>query len=55
MPVIINEMVTEIGPQVVPAATAQPVSESMPVSQPEFELVQTISIMNERVARLQFD
>ena len=55
MPVIINEMVTEVSPAVVPAAIAQPVSESMPVSQPEFELVQTISIMNERIARLQFD
>jgi hypothetical protein len=55
MPVIINEMVTEIAPAVVPATTAQPVAESMSISQPEYELVQTISIMNERLARLQFD
>lgn len=55
MPVIINEMVTEVSPTVVPAATAQPVAESMPISPPEFELIQTISVMNERLARLQFD
>ncbi len=55
MPVFINEVITEVTPAVVPAATARPAQEAMPVTAPEYELVQTLSVMSERQARLQFD
>jgi hypothetical protein len=55
MPIVINEVITEVSPSVVPAATAQPMEERMPVSPPEYELIQTLSIVAERQARLQFD
>ncbi len=55
MPVFINEMITEAAPEVVPSSTQQPAQEAMPVSQPEYELVQTLNLMSERQARLRFD
>ncbi len=55
MPVVINEMITEMAPTVVPAATQAPAQTAAPLAQPEFELVQTLSILRERQARLQFD
>lgn len=55
MPVFINEMITEVAPTVVPAATQQPAQEAMPVSPAEYELVQTLNLMSERQARLRFD
>lgn len=55
MPVFINEVVTEVSPDVVPPATQQPKQEAMPVTRPEYELVSTLSLLDERQARLQFD
>lgn len=55
MPIFINEVTTEV-PQPVAAETErQPVPERMPLSQPEQELLQTLTLIEERRARLLFD
>lgn len=55
MPVIVNEVITQVTPEVVPATTAQAPQTSTPVSLPEYELLQTLNLIQERQARLQFD
>lgn len=55
MPVFINEVITEVAPSVVPQATQQPAQAATPLAQSEYELVQTLSVLSERQARLQFD
>ena len=55
MPVFINDVITEVAPSVVPESIQQPAAEAMPISQAEYELVRTLSLMTERLARLQFD
>ena len=55
MPVFINEVIAEIPQPVVPNADSKPVEERMPVSEPEYQLMQTLSLIEERQQRLQFD
>ena len=55
MPVFINEVITDAVPNVVPPSTQQPAQEAMPISRPEYELMSTLSLLNERQTRLQFD
>jgi hypothetical protein len=55
MPVVINEVVTQVTPEVVPATSAQAPQTITPVTQPEYELLQTLNLIQERQARLQFD
>ncbi|ACE84862.1 hypothetical protein [Cellvibrio japonicus] len=55
MPVVINEVVTDITPEPVPAIHAQAPQGATPVTQPEYELLQTLNLIQERQARLQFD
>lgn len=55
MPILINEMTTEIAPAIVPASEAKPLAENMSVQEPEYELLQTLQLIEERRLRLQFD
>ncbi len=54
MPVFINEVSVEV-PQVVPETQSQSVEDRMPLSAPEFTLLQTLALLEERRQRLQFD
>lgn len=55
MPVIISEVITEVPQEVVPENQSVSVESSMPVSQPEFEFMQTLALLEERQQRLRFD
>jgi hypothetical protein len=55
MPVIINEVITQVSPESVPASSAQAPQSATPVSQPEYELLNTLNLIQERQARLQID
>lgn len=55
MPVFINEVSAEIPQPPVPQVQAQPLEDRVSVSQPEYELMLTLSIIEERKQRLDFD
>jgi len=55
MPVFINEVSVEVPQPVVPETQSQPVEDRMPVTLPEFTLLQTLALLEERRQRLQFD
>ena len=55
MPVFINEVIAEVPQAVVPETQTAPVEDRMPISDAEYELMQTLSLLEERQQRLQFD
>jgi hypothetical protein len=55
MPVIINEVLTQVSPESVPASSTQAPQGATPVTQPEYELLNTLNLIQERQARLQID
>ena len=55
MPVFINEVSAEIPMAPVPQTQAQPVHEQIPVTQPEYEFLKNLQIIEERRQRLEFD
>jgi len=55
MPVIISEVITEVPQEVVAGSQSESAENSMPVSEPEFEFTQTLSLIEERQQRLRFD
>ncbi len=55
MPVIINEVTTQITPEPVPTTSAHAPQSATPVTMPEYELLNTLNIIQERQARLQID
>lgn len=55
MPVFINEVTTDVTPPVVPASESQAPETRVSVSQPEFEFLKTLTLIEERRERLQFD
>ena len=55
MPVIINEVITQVTPEPVPNTSAQSLQSATPVTQPEYELLYTLNLIQERHARLQID
>lgn len=55
MPVIINEVVTQVTPESVPSTSSQSPQSAAPVTLPEYELLSTLNLIQERQARLQID
>jgi len=55
MPVFINEVTAEVPPAQVPDVQAQPVEGQVSVSQPEYEFLLKLTIIEERRQRLEFD
>lgn len=55
MPILINEVLAEVEPVRVPTGEAPPPPESTPLAQTEFELVQTLALIEERRRRLLVD
>ncbi|WP_185964566.1 hypothetical protein [Aliikangiella marina] len=55
MPVFINEVNAEVPQAVVPEVQSQPKEERTSVSQPEYEFLKTLNIIEERRERLEFD
>ena len=55
MPVIINEVITQVTPETVPVTSAQAPQSATPVTTAEYELLQTLNLIQERQARLHID
>lgn len=55
MPVFINEVSVEVPQPVVTETQSEAAEDRMPVSMPEFTLLQTLTLLEERRQRLQFD
>ena len=55
MPVMINEIVAEVEPTVVPESQAEPHEERVPVTRSEFELMQVLAVIEQRKQRLMVD
>ncbi|MGD8587492.1 MAG: hypothetical protein PVG22_01535 [Chromatiales bacterium] len=55
MPILINEVTAEVPQPPVPKIDSHAVSEAVPLSQPEYEFLQTLDLIEERRARLEFD
>jgi hypothetical protein len=55
MPVFINEVTTEVEQAVVPATESNASESRMPVTPPEFEFLQTLTLVEERRQRLEYD
>ncbi len=55
MPVFINEVTTDVSTPVVSTNESQASETRIPVSQPEFEFLKTLTLIEERRERLQFD
>jgi hypothetical protein len=55
MPVIVNEVVSQVTPEVVPVSTDQAPQSASPVTAPENELLIMLNLIQERQARLQID
>ncbi len=55
MPVLINEVVAEVEPAVVPESQAEPDEQRVPLSSAEFEIMQTLAIIEQRRERLMVD
>lgn len=55
MPILINELVTTVPDAPVPQAQANPPQDRVPVTQPEYEVVKMLALLEERRQRLEFD
>lgn len=55
MPVFINEVSAQIPQAPVPEVQSKPAPEQVNVTQPEYEFIQTLHIIEERRQRLEFD
>jgi hypothetical protein len=55
MPVLINEVVAEVVEAVVPEVESMPLSQQAPLSPTEFEMAQTLALLEERRERLKID
>lgn len=55
MPILINEVVTEVEPGVTTPHESQPPQSRTPVSGVEFDLLKTLALIEERKARLTID
>lgn len=55
MPILINELVANVPDTTVSQQQANPAENRMPVSQPEYELIKTLALLEERKKRLEFD
>ncbi len=55
MPVFINEITAEVPQSPVPEVQAQAIQEQSPVTQPEYEFLKSLSLIEERQQRLEFD
>ena len=55
MPILINEVITEVEDTVTQRSEAEPVPEQLPLSAAEVELTQTLAIIQQRKERLQID
>lgn len=55
MPVFINEVIAEVSQPVVQRTQADAAEDRMPASEPEYEFMQTLTLLEERQQRLQFD
>lgn len=55
MPIFIDEVSAEVSQTVVPQVESQPLEDRTPVVQPQFELLKTLNLIEERKKRLEFD
>jgi hypothetical protein len=55
MPVLINEVVAEVEPAVVPASQAEPDEQRVPLTATELEMVELLAIIEQRRERLTVD
>jgi hypothetical protein len=55
MPVIINEVVSQVIPEVTPITTSDSVQSATPVTAPEYEMLSVLNLIQERQARLKID
>lgn len=55
MPVLINEVVVEVTENVVPETEAHPQAQQVPLSLAEFEMAQTLALLEQRRERLKID
>ncbi|HWK55469.1 MAG TPA: hypothetical protein VNR18_13915 [Hyphomicrobiales bacterium] len=55
MPILINELVTTVPDNPVPQMQANPMQDRVPVTQPEYEVIKTLDLLEERRQRLEFD
>jgi len=55
MPVLINEVVAEVEPTVLPSSEAEPDAQRLPVSAPELELLEILALIEQRRERLMLD
>ncbi len=55
MPVFINEVTAEVPQAPVADVQSKPIQERMPVTEPEYQLLQTLNLIEERRQRLEFD
>ena len=55
MPILINEVVAEVEPSVTPRHESRPAQAQLPVTDAEYELFKTLSLIEERKARLMID
>jgi hypothetical protein len=55
MPVLINEVMAEVTETVVPESEAHPPALQVPLSLAEFEMAQTLALLEQRRDRLEID
>lgn len=55
MPVFINEVTAEVPQSPVPEVQSKAPQEQSPVTQPEYELLKSLSLIEERRQRLEYD
>ena len=55
MPVLINEVVAEVTETIVPETEGQPLPQQVPLSLAEFEMAQTLALLEQRRERLKID
>jgi hypothetical protein len=55
MPVIVNEVVSQVTPEVTPSTSSESVQSATPVTAPEYEMLSMLNLINERQARLSID
>jgi hypothetical protein len=55
MPVLINEVVAEVEPAVVPESQSEPPAQRTPLASAELEVIETLALIEERRERLRVD
>lgn len=55
MPVFINEVTAEVPQAPVPEVQSRSIQEQSPVTQPEYEFLKSLALIEERKQRLDFD